>query len=150
MDSDSKFIICDMSFSHISSIAQIEKDNFSEPWSETSIRESAENSTRFFVALDKAENVLGYVGLNFVLDEGYIASVCVKENYRNKGIATALFEKCFSFAKENKLSFISLEVRKSNENAINLYKKLNFSEEGLRKNFYSYPKEDAIIFTRRF
>ena len=53
-----------------------------------------------------------------------------------------------NFAQDKKLRFISLEVRKSNVYAVSLYQKLNFLSVGVRKNFYSYPKEDAIIMTR--
>jgi len=150
MVSDSNYFVCDMKENHIYQIADIEKENFSEPWSDVSIKESAQNNTKFFVCADESDTVLGYVGLNYVLDEGYITSVCVDKNHRNKGIATLLFERCFLFAEKNGLSFISLEVRKSNEKAISLYEKLNFSNVGLRKNFYSYPREDALIYTRRF
>ena len=40
---------------------------------------------------------------------------------------------------------MTLEVRSSNQPAINLYKKLGFTEAGTRKNFYAKPVEDAII-----
>ncbi len=134
---------------HIPQIAQTEKENFSEPWSETSIKESSMNNTEFFVAGQNGV-FAGYVGLNHIADEGYITSIAVKENYRNKGIATKLLNKCFSFARDNGLSFVSLEVRLSNENAQSLYKKLGFKKEGLRRGFYRKPSEDAVIMTRRF
>lgn len=143
-----KIRITDMTSDDIPFIAKTEKENFSEPWSETSITESSKSNTSFFVA--KTDNEpLGYVGLNFVLDEGYITSISVNSNHRNKGIATKLINKCISFAREKNLAFVSLEVRESNQNAINLYDKLDFKKEGLRKNFYRMPTENAIIMTRR-
>ena len=140
--------ICDMEEKHIPFIAETEKENFSEPWSETSILESSKNNTTFFIA-ERCGEPLGYVGLNFVLDEGYITNIAVKSTDRQKGIATKLLNKCVSFARLKNLSFISLEVRKSNKVAIDLYSKLGFKNEGLRKNFYRLPTEDAIIMTRR-
>ncbi len=142
------FIIEDMKDCHISQIAHIEKLFFSEPWSETSITESSKSNTDFFVA-SKNENVRGYIGLNHILDEGYITSFAVTKENQNKNIGTLLLNKCFSFGREKELSFISLEVRKSNFKAISLYNKLGFEEKGIRRNFYSFPKEDAIIMTRR-
>ncbi|MCQ2454741.1 MAG: ribosomal protein S18-alanine N-acetyltransferase [Clostridia bacterium] len=141
--------IKEMNAKHISYIARIEKENFSEPWSETSIFESSKNNTIFFVAEEEKEPI-GYIGLNFVADEGYITSVAVSCENRNRGVATKLLNKCFSFAKEKNLSFVSLEVRSSNENAKRLYSKLGLNPEGLRKDFYRNPREDAIIMTRRF
>ena len=141
--------ICDMEEKHIPFIAEIEKETFSVPWSEASILESSKHNTVFFVA-EAGGELSGYVGLYFVLDEGYITNIAVKSNYRKKGIATKLLNKCVSFARLKSLSFISLEVRQSNKTAIDLYSKLGFKNEGLRKNFYRLPTEDAIIMTRRF
>ena len=90
------------------------------------------------------------MGLSCVLDEGYVTNIAVLPDYRRKGIASALLEQCISAAKQKNLSFVSLEVRKSNLAAIKLYEKFEFKIEGERKNFYECPKEDAYIMTRRF
>ncbi len=139
----------DINIPDIPVVAQLEKEYFSEPWSEKSITESLDNNTEFFVA-KKANSIVGYIGLNHILDEGYVTSIAVKEDFRNKGIGRLLLNKCISFGRKANLSFISLEVRKSNSSAVKLYEKSGFLKEGERKNFYSYPKEDAIIYTRRF
>ena len=85
-----------------------------------------------------------------MLDEGYITNVAVFPQYRKKGVATALIKRVFELAREKKLAFVSLEVRVSNSNAIALYKKAGFKEEGRRKSFYRDPREDALIMTKRF
>ena len=135
---------------HIKDIAKIEKAVFSTPWSEEAIFDSIKNGYYFFAAEDEEENTLGYVGINVILDEGYIANVAVDPKYRKAGVGTLLVRRIFSLAREKALSFVTLEVRASNENAISLYEKCGFKTEGRRKNFYSDPKEDAIIMTRRF
>ena len=84
------------------------------------------------------------------MDEGYITNVAVSQKERRKGIGTALLNRVFSYSKDNNLSFVSLEVRESNREAISLYTALGFKEEGKRKNFYDKPKEDALILTKRF
>lgn len=134
---------------HFSEIAELEKLCFSHPWSENMLLEAYGSGTKFFVAA-KNHRVLGYIGINCVLDEGYITNIAVFPNERKKGVATALLNRSFSLASDLKLSFISLEVRASNSNAISLYEKLGFKQEGLRKNFYDSPKEDALIMTKRF
>ena len=134
---------------HIKSIAKLEKLCFSEPWSEETILDAYMKGTKFFVAV-KGEKVLGYIGISCVLDEGYIANIAVYPEYRKCGVGTALIERVFSLASDISLSFVSLEVRVSNTAAISLYEKLGFKEEGRRPNFYSNPKEDALILTRRF
>lgn len=135
--------------SHIKAIADLEKECFSVPWSENTVKEAMMGNTEFFVA-QKGERIIGYIGISCVLDEGYITNLAVTESERKKGIGTALLNRVFSLAKDEKLSFISLEVRESNRNAVSLYTALGFKEEGKRKNFYVSPKEDALILTKRF
>ena len=134
---------------HIKDIAMLEKACFSTPWSEETILSAFKNGTRFFVA-EKNGAVLGYVGISAIIDEGYITNIAVFPEYRNMGVATALLNELFYFAKENSLAFISLEVRESNKNAISLYEKFGFLQDGKRKNFYTNPTEDALIMTKRF
>lgn len=134
---------------HIKEIAKLEKECFSTPWSEQTIEDAFKTGTRFFVA-EKNNSVLGYVGISAILDEGYITNVAVFPEARQQGVASALLNSLFEFAKENSLSFISLEVRESNNAAISLYQKFGFKTEGKRKNFYSSPQEDALIMTKRF
>ena len=134
---------------HIPFIAETEKENFSEPWSEKSILESSQRNTVFFVA-ERDDRPVGYAGLYHCLDEGYITSIAVTDDHRKTGVASKLIDRLISFARENGLNFISLEVRKSNESAISLYKKFGFKNEGERKRFYRDPTEDALIMTRRF
>ena len=143
------FQIVPIEYDHIKDIANLEKVCFSTPWSAETIADAYKTGTKFFVAI-KDKKVLGYVGISAIIDEGYITNIAVFPEYRKMGVGTALLEYLFDFAKEKELSFISLEVRQSNSNAIALYKKLGFLEEGKRKNFYSSPSEDALILTKRF
>ncbi len=143
------FDIVPIDYRHIKEIAKLEKVCFSTPWSEESIKTAYQNGTRFFVC-EKEGEVLGYVGLSAILDEGYITNIAVFPEYRKMGVGSAILQYLFNFAKENSLSFISLEVRVSNNSAISLYEKFGFKTEGRRKNFYTAPNEDALIMTKRF
>ncbi len=130
-------------------VAELEKICFSAPWSATVLEESAKNGTTFFIA-EANGDIAGYIGIDTVLDEGYITNIAVFPEHRKKGIASALLAHTENFAKENKLSFITLEVRVSNSPAIKLYEKHGFETAGKRKNFYINPTEDALILTKRF
>ncbi len=141
--------VFEMQERHIEDVIDIENICFSHPWSKQSIIDAKNNHTRFFV-FEKDGRAVGYVGVSAILDEGYITNIAVLPEYRKQGVATALFTKLDDFANENKLSFISLEVRKNNQNAISLYEKFGYKTEGVRKNFYDAPKEDAYIMTKRF
>ena len=134
---------------HIKDIASLEALCFSEPWSEEGILEAYRLGTKFFIA-ENSKQLMGYIGIKAVIDEGYITNVAVYPQYRGIGVATALINKVFDFAKEKGLSFVSLEVRASNTAAVSLYEKTGFKEEGRRKDFYRLPREDALIMTKRF
>ena len=127
-------------------ISLLEEECFITPWSEKAILESHGNSTLFLLFEEEGE-ILGYVGLQIVLDEGYITNVAVTKKARKRGVGSALISRLKEVAKEKGLRFISLEVRKSNAAAISLYEKQGFKAAGLRKNFYSHPTEDGLIMT---
>ena len=144
-----EFSLLAMEARHLPAVAKLEKTCFSEPWSEDALLESYRHGTKFFVA-EKAGRLLGYAGVNAVADEGYITNVAVFPSCRRQGVGTALIGKVLAFAKERGLAFVSLEVRASNREAITLYEKAGFRQEGRRKEFYRAPKEDALIMTKRF
>lgn len=141
-------VLC-MDNNHIDDIVEIENTCFSHPWTREGIIEAKNNRTRFYV-FEKNGKVLGYVGVSVIFDEGYITNIATLPEYRNQGVATALLTKLDGLARLKNLSFISLEVRTSNQNAISLYEKFGYKTEGVRKNFYDDPKEDAFIMTKRF
>lgn len=143
------FEIADVSLEHIAEINELEKLCFSLPWSrQTLISQLPDDMHMFIAAIGDDGQVLGYVGMMYVLDEGYISNVAVSPEHRRLGIADALINALIDRANEKDLSFVTLEVRKSNVPAIELYIKNGFSEVGLRKNYYTKPTEDAILMTR--
>jgi len=129
-------------------IAAIEEECFSLPWSSQGIIDALWEGARFLV-FEEAGEILGYVGIRFVMDEGYIYNVAVKKDHRRRGIAQALLEKIDELAEELELSFVSLEVRESNTAAVSLYEKMGYGKDGIRPNFYEFPRENAIIMTKR-
>lgn len=131
-------------------VARIEKECFSKPWSKDAILQELSNENACFSVAKKINKVCGYIGMHIILDECYITNIAVSPNFQNNHIGFALLEKAVADAKEKGCSFISLEVRKSNEKAISLYNKFGFSICGERKNFYTEPLEDALIMTKDF
>lgn len=138
-----------MTAEHIASVALIENECFGEcAWSENSLKSSLEtDGANFFVAVCERE-VVGYVGMNCVLDEGYITNVAVRGDYRRRGVADKLLSALDECMEKLNLSFISLEVRVSNLAAITLYEKNGYKNLGVRKAFYRLPTEDAYIMTK--
>ena len=143
----STVVIRQMQEKDIKEIADLEKMCFSEPWSENSLRDELNNETARFYVLRDNEKLIGYIGSNNICNEVYITNVAVNENYRGKGYGKILVNHLIQQSRLENAFFITLEVRKSNENAIALYEKCGFKLIGERKNFYSKPTENALIYT---
>ena len=143
--------IVPMSGDHLDEIAALEKICVSTPWSRAMLAEELDNAcSAFLTALDEDGRVIGYAGLQVVLDEGYIANIAVRPEDRQKGVASQLLQVFIDFARGNKLAILTLEVRPSNTAAIVLYGHHGFRTAGRRKNYYEHPKEDALIMTLEF
>ena len=125
----------------------LKRNVFHTPWTEKQLAEELKNEYSLFLVALNDETVIGYVGCQTTIDGGYITNVAVFPNMRGQGIAQKLLFELNNKIKEKKLEFITLEVRVSNISAINLYKKMNYQEVGVRKNFYRNPKEDALLMT---
>lgn len=147
-------LIREMTISDVSDVAVIERECFSQPWSEQSLKDSIEREdTHFLVCEDEMcaepgnvrRSIVGYIGMYISFEEGDITNVAVSTKCRKRGYGKALVTRAKEIAKEKQLEMILLEVRVSNEPAISLYKKLGFEEIGLRKKFYEHPVEDAVI-----
>lgn len=132
-------------------VAEIERQNFSHPWTEEMLMGQLDNMLASIIcALGENGVVLGYAGVTVVAGEGYIDNIAVRQEYRKQGIASELLKVFLRFAKAQKLDFLTLEVRVSNDPAKRLYMKHGFAQVGRRKGYYDSPKEDAILMTRHF
>ena len=136
-----------MTVSHLDRVCEIEQQCFVHPWSRESIEAELNNENSLFLVACENDRVIGYIGMNFVIDEGYIYNVAVDEKYRHNGVATALINELVVYAKKNNFCFLTLEVRQSNTAAQSLYEGFGFCRVGLRPNFYRDPKEDAVLMT---
>lgn len=143
-------IIKKATLENLEDIFKIEESVFAHPWSLESLKNLLEDENSVaFVAVDN-DIICGYCGVNTILDEGYITNVAVMENYRKQGIGRMLVNALVNFAKDKSLAFLTLEVRKSNTPAINLYSKNGFETVGERKNYYTSPTENALLMTKYF
>lgn len=143
------FEILKMTSAHISEIARLETECFSSPWSENALSEELENENSYFLAA-VSDKLIGYIGVQEICGEAYITNVAVFAEYRKAGIGRALLRAACNGAKSRNCEFITLEVRESNSAAISLYESEGFEKAGIRKNFYSAPTENGIIYTKYF
>ena len=145
----SQILVRKMQPKDLPKVCEIEKDNFSLPWSEKSFLESMERDDTIFLTALLDEEVAGYVGCYCIAGEGEITNVAVKDTYRRMGIGGKLLEELYKEAELLECREFLLEVRESNEAAIGLYTRQGFVKEGIRKNFYEQPVENAVIMWKR-
>lgn len=141
---ESNVIIRSMEEKDLQQVLEIEKASFSKPWSYNDFLGSLNEPNIYMVAVVQ-DKIAGYCGLWGVAGEGQINNVAVAKSFRNQGIAFEMLSKLIHLGREQGLGEYTLEVRKSNESAIRVYQKLGFISEGLRKNYYEEPTEDALI-----
>ena len=144
--------ICRMGQEHLMEAARLEKEVFSRPWSYQSLKDAVDNEKNCYLCAyieEDGKRLVGYCGFWNVAQEGQIYNVAVDKRYRHRGIARCLMEKLLECGKQAGIISYTLEVRKSNQDAIHLYEHLGFCSAGIRKNFYDAPKEDAIIMWKK-
>ena len=109
-----------MTAEHLDGVEALEKSCFSHPWSRQSLERELENEQSLFYAAVEDGQVIGYIGMSFVLDEGYIYNVAVDGNHRKNGVGSALIRTLVTHCKKEGFAFLTLEVRESNAAARSL------------------------------
>ena len=144
--SENNLIINKMLIKDIEEVVLIEKLCFSLPWTRDSfLNELHSNKHAHYHIIRQKDRIVGYAGLWKVLDEGHITNIAVHPETRRMGVGSKLLEHIVKFSVEQEIFSLTLEVRKSNIPALELYKKFEFKEAGIRKAYYSDNNEDAVI-----
>ena len=134
---------------YVDQVCVLEEEAFSMPWHRESFMEMIFNKdARYLVALS-GEEVVACCGLRNIVGEGEITNVVVKKEVRGRGIGRKLLLHLLEEGGKMGVEAFTLEVRKGNITAIHLYESLGFVTEGIRKNFYEEPVEDALIMWKR-
>jgi [ribosomal protein S18]-alanine N-acetyltransferase len=131
----------------LNSIEEIERTSYPTPWSRSMFAgELAKPSSICLGAIDTEQNELvGYLIISRYVDAWHVMNVAVAHSYRRRGIATGLMERLFEDTSRDGRRGYTLEVRVSNEAAIQLYEGLGFKARGIRRGYYTDNREDALI-----
>lgn len=147
----SGFRLAPASIEQLHTLARLEAECFSAPHSALMLGcDLANPACVMLVALSEKDEIAGYGAFHYVLDEGYTDNIAVFPAFRRLGVGRLIMSGFDAQARRLGLSFISLEVRVSNEAAISLYTSCGYKNEGTRKGFYAHPPEDAYIMTKRY
>jgi ribosomal-protein-alanine N-acetyltransferase len=136
--------------SDVARVVDIEKDGFKHPWSaELLHRELHHDWSTALVATearpDGGEAVIGFIVFWLVHDEVHVLNVAVAASARRRGVARLLMEEAAARGRAAGARLATLEVRRSNEAALTLYRRLGYRQVGVRTNYYVDEGEDAIV-----
>lgn len=139
-------IIRRMTLADVPQVAAIEAATFPTPWSESDFqREITTNAVARYLVAEKDGRVIGFAGAWVILDESHVTNIAVSAAERGKGYGRQLTEALMQYLANLGAAYATLEVRKSNETAQNLYKSLGFIKLGVRKHYYEDNGEDALL-----
>lgn len=132
----------------IPEIARLEKEIFSDSWSEKAIKETFDQQQTLVLVAYEDKQLIGYLILYFVLEEGEIARIAVISDHRRQGVGARLLLELEDLCEDNGITKLLLDVRESNKAAISFYTSYGFVQDGIRRNFYTDPQEDGILMSR--
>lgn len=142
---ENNLTILPMTISDLDEIKDSLEATFDEFWNYETLKEELESSFSKYIVSRNSDNIIvGFAGIKIVLDEADLMNIVTRKNMRGLGIASSMLEHIISYCKEHKIKTINLEVNSSNSIAISLYKKYNFKQVGLRKQYYDNTY-DAIL-----
>jgi ribosomal-protein-alanine N-acetyltransferase len=142
-----KILIRPMTKTDINDVVIIEQESYGEHhWSrESFFNELSNDYAHYLCAIDEDNKLVGYTGMWQIVEEAHITNISVKPDCRRRKIGEALLHYAIEDCYKNGIKYITLEVRVSNEKAINLYTKYGFKSLGTRKGYYQDNNEDALI-----
>lgn len=149
MDTPSDFLrVFDIKIAQVQDsgvIAHMERETFSNPWGELSVRSWIKMENADFLIAYNAQSPVGYIGYHKAFDIAEIDRIAVSLDLRRHGVASLLINRFLDEIKKDKISKIYLDVRESNTSAFRLYSVFGFKQVGKRKGYYVDTGEDAIL-----
>ena len=132
-----------MSLNDLENIKEILVSAFDDFWNYSTLKEELSNANSYYLVAKSDNEVLGFAGIKYVLNDADIMNIVVKKSKRKSGIGSLLLKNIIELCKKLNISTLFLEVNEKNLPAISLYKKFGFEEVGFRKNYYK--ENNAIV-----
>lgn len=133
----------------LSRVVEIEKDGFAHPWSRELLERELSHawSTVLLAVTDgpSCEVTVGFIVFWLVHDELHVLNIATARDERRRGVGRALMEEAAAAGRRRGATLATLEVRRSNQPAIALYRALGYRQAGIRPNYYAEEREDAIV-----
>ena len=135
----------------LADVEALQRRAFTNPWRAEALRWELKNTdvARLYLMKTNDRELVAYCACWMVFDELHINSLAVEETLRRRGIARRLLQHVLADARRSGARSATLEVRQSNHAARHLYEGLGFHVEGVRRDYYQDPREDALILWHR-
>ncbi|KFE66626.1 ribosomal protein S18-alanine N-acetyltransferase [Hyalangium minutum] len=149
------FVIRQMTHEDMSAVIALEQASFKNPWSPELLRRELDHDWSTILLVedpkpDGGKELLGLAIFWIVQDEVHVLNVATAPEHRRRGVARAVMEELLARGKHRSCTLATLEVRRSNEAAISLYRSFGFRSVGVRPNYYADEKEDALVMVLDF
>jgi [ribosomal protein S18]-alanine N-acetyltransferase len=137
--------IRDMTPADLGHVTALESEVFTQPWSHGVFATVVAKREAISLVCEDEGILLGYLVADMFVDVWHIMNLCIRPDRRRERIAAGLIEAYFEITEREPHRGHTLEVRVSNEPAIQLYRSFGFIATGVRKGYYSDNREDALI-----
>lgn len=145
MVSSQSIVLRPMTSRDLAAVCAIEQQVQYAPWTEKLFSDGLER--HWCLVAESAEKIVGFAVVQFVVDEASLLNIAVEPTRQKQGIGRLLLDEILAQASAKKATTVFLEVRASNQRAIQMYQQAGFNEMGLRKNYYpaANGKEHAVM-----
>jgi [ribosomal protein S18]-alanine N-acetyltransferase len=149
------FLIRQMTHEDMPAVITLEQAAFRNPWSPELLRRELDHEWSTILLVEEPQpgghqRLLGLAIFWIVQDEVHVLNVAVAPEHRRRGVGRAVMDEVLGRGRHRRCVLATLEVRRSNEAAIGLYKSLGFRTVGVRPNYYVDEKEDALVMVLDF
>lgn len=136
-----------MKVSDLDSIVENLYEDFDDFWNYNVFKSELDNENSKYIVAKQNDEIVGFAGIWIAIDVAHITNIVVKKDIRKSGIGSLLLQELINMCQRYKMKEITLEVNEHNLAAIQLYKKFNFNQVGIRKKYYN-NQDNAIIMTK--
>jgi len=142
------YTLMPMQVDDLAEVMKIENDVYPHPWTHGNFLDSLYSGYEMWVARDEAKVLVGYLLLMVMVDEVHLLNIAVRRDLQGTGVGCILLDQAVALTRERNMHSILLEVRPSNDRAVEVYERYGFAGIGTRRGYYPAAegkREDAIV-----
>lgn len=135
---------------HLDRLSEIDNNNFDDPWTKEMLKNELEHENSEYYAIFNDDEILGFCGGWYVVDEYQINKIVIDKPHQNKKLGQLFLVYIMELYKMKNAKRATIEVRESNKRAYKVYIKAGFDVSGRRENYYQNNGETAYVMVREF